>query len=397
MKEHLTHILDQSVCLTRRQLRDYLSGTMLPIEVHAVEVHLASCPLCSMAMEGFEEHSEEALQAIASLNSGFLKEHFDNIAPQIHLNSMAPAMPVAGARAKKSISIPGWRVAAIAAAVLLAVGIFWYADERRKNAVLTGRHEIALNEAPAVPAAAPAPARDHVPAAIRQAEEQRSATPPAGTAPDGNRPAKERILANAEDGTGPMAVNAAALPAADLPRQAMPKQKEAVPVAVKQADTVIGGTMALRSRDNMAIAGGRSSGTKYVIEGAGPVRQAADGDRNNITAPDLAKRAAPVSGGKPGGPTTEKSAEREEANQPSILEQGNRAYAAGKYTQALRFYQKQMKIGDAGDRQKAAIMAARCYTALGNSAKAQEMLRSAADGDNARQRRAARRELRRMK
>src|SRR3954471_13952732 len=109
MKPELIHILDQSVCLTRRQIKDYLSGTMLPEEQHAAEVHLSSCPLCKMAMEGFEAHSEEALAAISSLNSGFLKEHYDAVTPQIHLNSVAPAIAATAHRKSKGSTQPLFR------------------------------------------------------------------------------------------------------------------------------------------------------------------------------------------------------------------------------------------------------------------------------------------------
>ena len=98
MKEQLIHILDQSVCLSRKQMKEYLSGTMLPEEAHAAEVHLSSCPLCSLAMEGFEEHTEEALAAISALNSGFLKEHFAKV-DQNHDHLLQLGEILAGVRA----------------------------------------------------------------------------------------------------------------------------------------------------------------------------------------------------------------------------------------------------------------------------------------------------------
>src|SRR5690349_17724415 len=133
MKEQLTHILDQSVCLSRKQMKEYLSGMMQHEEMHAAEMHLNACPLCSMAMEGFELHSEEALSAIASLNSGFLKEHFDNIAPQIHLNSMAPAAALTGSRSDRRQAQQLWRVASVAAGILAIFGVLWYMEFGREK------------------------------------------------------------------------------------------------------------------------------------------------------------------------------------------------------------------------------------------------------------------------
>lgn len=134
MKEQLIHILDQSVCLSRRQMKDYLSGTMEQEEQHAVELHLIACPLCGMAMDGFEKHPSEALSGLNDLNSRFLKAHFDTLVPQIHLNSMAPATAIPSAKPlRQSQGQPIWKHVAIITVLLGAFALIWYYEFGRES------------------------------------------------------------------------------------------------------------------------------------------------------------------------------------------------------------------------------------------------------------------------
>lgn len=50
----ILQILDQSACLSKSQLTGYLNRSLYPEELRAVELHLAGCPLCNDALEGFE-------------------------------------------------------------------------------------------------------------------------------------------------------------------------------------------------------------------------------------------------------------------------------------------------------------------------------------------------------
>lgn len=138
MKEQLLHILDQSVCLSRRQMRDYLSGSMEREEQHAVELHLISCPLCGMAMDGFETNSPEAVAGLNELNSRFLKAHFDTLVPQIHLNSMAPASAMPSTRAQRqSQRQPVWKHAAVITLLLGVFAVAWYYEFGRTRSNYT--------------------------------------------------------------------------------------------------------------------------------------------------------------------------------------------------------------------------------------------------------------------
>ena len=75
MNHKLIHIFDNSACLTRKQLRDYISCKMIDEEAHATEVHLISCKLCSEAVEGYTKNNS-VLEAMMELDSDFLEPHF---------------------------------------------------------------------------------------------------------------------------------------------------------------------------------------------------------------------------------------------------------------------------------------------------------------------------------
>lgn len=128
MGTQLAHIFDESTCLTRRQLRDYVHGTMGAEECHAAEHHINSCPFCSEAIEGMAIHEAEAVSAVSELNTRFLKEHFDRHLPQVHLNSLAPvavADHTYNAHKKHKNGLVLTRTS-VAAAILLALGVMGY-------------------------------------------------------------------------------------------------------------------------------------------------------------------------------------------------------------------------------------------------------------------------------
>jgi hypothetical protein len=125
--EQLTYILGGSSCVSKRQLRDYVQGTLTNEEVHAIEVHLISCPLCSDAIEGlFEQKEKGAVASLAGLNNNFLKDHFGRINPQIHLNSLAPAAAHKLKHKKTHHAPPVFSTSTIAAGLILAAGVVWY-------------------------------------------------------------------------------------------------------------------------------------------------------------------------------------------------------------------------------------------------------------------------------
>jgi hypothetical protein len=52
-RDRLIKAIDNSACLTRRQINDYLQKKLYPEELYVVEMHLIECPFCNDAIEGF--------------------------------------------------------------------------------------------------------------------------------------------------------------------------------------------------------------------------------------------------------------------------------------------------------------------------------------------------------
>ena len=379
MKEQLTHILDQSVCLSRKQMKEYLSGSMQREEMHAAEVHLTTCPLCSLAMEGFEEHSDEALAAIASLNSGFLKDHFDNIAPQIHLNSMAPAaaMPAAQYKRKAAAIQPWWRKASIAAAILLAFGALWYVEFGRND--------------------------DTASAPITQVTRSQSSPPEneessaqAGLA-TATMPEEKAVVA------GEDAVNTDIQPAS-APIKAVEKTEAAVSNEIAQPIAATGRTVKQRE-EAIAALSMNTTQTKDVAASTTAAEPRASRRTLDMEAP--AAQTLESTGSAASGYVAEAKHAAEDLRQKtaskaapatdrSPMELGQESYDKGKYGAALSHYKRQMNAGNAQDRVQAKLMAARCYSALGNKSKASQLLQAVLDEGSGPQRRAARRLLREL-
>lgn len=411
MKERLLNILDQSTCLTRRQMKDYLAGTMLPEEIHAAETHIASCPLCSMALEGFEANSDEALAAIASLNSGFLKDHFDSITPQIHLNSMAPAVPVAHhphhTKKKKTQSYSLLKVAAVAAALAIGFGVFWVIDQRGNKIQDAGR--IAQNEEMSVPAAAIAP-----PA---MSSDQASA-------PQKNGATQKLVVVNDKTATAsPAAIGKAvvvesATASEDYAavsdastRELAASKPAAVPVTGYRGDSV---SYQSRTGGNVQLSGARAPyGNSYVAD----QNAAFESKEQNLPATkndskmttyhwsdDRKKLADTVVMSSPKATTPvarrsiaetaekgkEKDAETERDG--ASLTRGDELYGKGNYRAALTKYNVAMKSGNRRQRAEATLMAAKCYRNMGNKAKAISLLQNMVDNGGP-QKRAAKRML----
>ncbi len=382
MKEQLIHILDQSVCLSRKQMKEYLSGAMLPEEVHAAEVHLNTCALCSLAMEGFEEHSEQALAAISALNSGFLKDHFDNISPQIHLNSIAhAAMPSAEARKRIALT-PLWRIGSVAAAALLIFGILW-AFERNSNHEAAPTLALATNSGSAGSgsqgsgAVRPvANAKSPVqPAALRQLTVADAA--PSLPATSGlNEQEKRKGALNSE-------VLQTASPAKTT-------DKQAVASAVSSGATDIPASTGVAVKDVPAT----KIYSEYNPASAAPGEEAPEKKEPVVSETDVAAARA-----TPGNTTqkTKSATAKQEADPRNDIERGDESYGKGSYGAALAHYKKGMSSADEHTRYHSMVMAAECYAALGNKARAEELLQRVIDNGPGADRRSAKRALRRMK
>jgi TolA-binding protein len=64
--EKLLQLLDHSACLSKSQLLGYVNRSLFAEEERTVELHLASCTLCSDAVEGFQQN-KEALSSLAQM------------------------------------------------------------------------------------------------------------------------------------------------------------------------------------------------------------------------------------------------------------------------------------------------------------------------------------------
>ena len=124
MNTQLNHIFDVSACLTRRQVKDYVSGSMIKEECHALEHHITSCPFCSEAIEGYQAHTAAA-EAAQHINASFLTAHFQSISPQIHLNGVGSSV----SRHRRSGVQPLWYTTAIL--LLLGLGIMWFMESHK--------------------------------------------------------------------------------------------------------------------------------------------------------------------------------------------------------------------------------------------------------------------------
>lgn len=367
MKEALSHILDQSVCLTRRQMKDYLTGTMLTEEQHAAEVHLASCPLCRMAMEGFEEHTDEALAAIASLNSGFLKEHYAAVTPQIHLNSVAPAMRAP--RQKKVVAIPLWKTAAMAAGIVLAIGVFWYLNEHKStptaSAVLADNRTTSESAAPVSAA---------TPQSFKAGDaEMMKAAPEADEA----AAASSAVRKETEQTIPPLA-------------RTLPVRESNIPVKQSPARPSAIGNTAPANTTNVSTGGGRTSGTETVVD------KAADNNSTATAESAVAVPAAPVRARASAAPPVSIKKEAFKDGR-SAEERADELYDNGKYKAAAKEYKNAQQDEEASRRQRAraGIQAARAYVAAGQKGKAISVL-NAIIAEGGPQKRAAKKLLRQL-
>jgi FimV-like protein len=375
MKEQLTHILDQSVCLSRKQMKEYLSGSMLPEEVHAAEVHISSCPLCSMAMEGFEEHSEEALAAIASLNSGFLKEHFDNIAPQIHLNSMAPAATLTGTNRRKTNTGAWIRPAGIAAGLLLVCATAWYLAQ--KSGTQSTTHEFATTTANQ-PVVVPNDDADN------RARASSEATPASAPVTTHAKPAAPEAAAKPAKIT---VVDKNALARKDLSGTAHYYQPEPVPVEDPAAIAKAAAEALPSVNDPSKTYKGDEISTRTTKKYVPPTYE---GDNPLPSATSATKQAAPLKQAN-----SENAAPEPKPAPPK--ESADQQFERGEYRSALSRYRQQLKSADADTRNHASLQAARCYAAIGEPDRAEALLRKVLDEGNGHERRTARKLLRNLR
>lgn len=411
MNDQLVHIFDNSTCLTKRQLKDYVTGVMGDEECHAAEVHLNSCPFCSDAADGMMMHKDEAAQLLAELNSDFLKEHFAQSLPQVHLNAIAvPANPPAPAK-KKNNTRPFWRTASVAATLLFCTGVAWYYSYQKdswRNGKLA-QDVPAANDA-VKPAANMPPVQSdqhiapgnnqgagvpqqpvtQVPVvpAHKEADKDQTAQPQPANALRTEAPAAVTAQIAADTLTGSIAAvpRTSAAPGSDARLYGNSFQNYNVDQNRGFANTSI-----MRFED----ASGKSKEKKLAYTTARPAAAPA-ADNKPETAP-TATAAKQVT--EPPGYTAEKTnADRAEERKKDLADKTDDAdelYDKGNYRSALAAYNRDISSSNRSRRHYAAMGAARCYINLGQKAKARQLLQNIVNEGGA-QSRAARRLLRKM-
>jgi len=136
LSAQMAHIFDNSVCLTSRQVKEYISGAMVAEECHAVEHHLNNCPLCSMAVDGMQIDPKEALVQLDALNTRFLNDHFSITYPQMHLSSFVTDSR--SGRGVKSKKIPLWVHILLGTLITMAIAILFYAEQHKLHITFDG-------------------------------------------------------------------------------------------------------------------------------------------------------------------------------------------------------------------------------------------------------------------
>lgn len=329
MNNQLNHIFDESVCLTKRQVKDYVTGHMGREECHAVELHLNSCPLCSVAIEGLSEHPEETVATLTGINTNFLQEHISKSLPQVHLNSIAhaaaPAASLQPAKNKKHGVQPLWRNASIAAALLVCCGLVWFWESGKKRNDLLA-HKAGLSSAAAAVNEPETSATSEVPEEKKPREPKKGSSKPPlliATARTHNASETEKTQAVNKKEDTDEAERADAVVAAENARSL--KEEQAQPTVAK---------------------GMMSAAKEHSVTDAKPAPQ---------------KMAAMAAAPK-------------ERIGVDALEVADAAYEKKYYNAALDQYKEAMKNPDAGRRYKATLGAARCYMALGQKKAAKELL-----------------------
>jgi FimV-like protein len=366
--EQLKHIFDDSVCLTRRQMKEYVGGTMTNEESYAVELHLNSCPFCSEAIEGlFEQKEGHAVEMLADLDTDFLKDHFSLQHPHIHLNSLAAPQPAAGHihynTPKRKNTQPLWRTLSVAAALLLGVSVFWYL----KKGDTSRQPVIAEATTPAQPAPAEPP--------LKKREEPSIA---ANTlkAKETQEPTKailseEESVPPTSNGSGSQSPQTLLL--ADKPDDKAEMKDTVTPgiTMKKEQEEMVAGSYSNRFVDRPTIKMAPAAPAPQIEKM--PTRSVSDmaATSQNTYAPANTENL------KLGGARAENmkySIDGVTVKDADNLSKGEDLYKQKKYKEALNTYKKELNSDNKGRRQKASLMTARCYLALGQKTQATKVL-----------------------
>lgn len=319
MSQVLHQIWERSSCLTKAQLMSYAQGRLIEEEVYAVETHLNSCPLCSAAIDGVLHHGLAAVEAIAEMDGSFLKKHFEDTRPRIHLNSVAPAVSHHSRKKRETpIQFPIRAVAGLTATGLAVLGIFW----------LLNRITFTPPEQPATitPAAA---TMEKEPPVILQQHEKPQTQPAAATGEE--LPEQAAMVL-------PVATSPVATPAAE------PEKTAAVQPEMPVQPTA--------QEEKNAVPPGNTPETSPIVPAV----------------PDTEKNAAPKKEPKAEEPAPAKQ------NPEAVPLSGSSVSEQQQFRYTIESYKKDLNNPDIEKRNLARLVSAEAYQGLGQRVKAIELL-----------------------
>ena len=126
-----------SSCITKKQLIHLLAAVLPAEEAATVQMHIASCPVCSQVAKGVHKHAAATQLALYELSPTYLKDHYNLLHPTIHLNALAvssPAPTVKRGRSRGKQQPAFIRPSVIVATIMLGFALLWYIQFGKKEA-----------------------------------------------------------------------------------------------------------------------------------------------------------------------------------------------------------------------------------------------------------------------
>lgn len=389
-REQLKHIFEQSSCLTKKQLKEYVSGSMSPEEAHAVEQHLHSCPMCSDAVDGLMAQQGKGVEVMNTINADFLTKHLGTANPQAPRNINMPPTNTANTTDKRRKPAPAmikakpvksyfaFRTMSVAATILFAIVGIWY--YRLTNDVLQESQPVAQE--------LPKPAPIEQPAAAQYAEDTQEAIAAAAD-----------MVNNGitEVGTGASITQSPATKDKGVVAMAAPTREKEKEGLLKRLGNKIEAAAAKKTTQQLLGAIKNDNPDKYATSAKNQFveeqRMKPKEERADIV--DMQAGNASRATGNSYQPAEDVKAvtisEKEAAEPVSKIDKADQLLKSGKASDALNLYTQEMRgASSRGKRQEAAIGAARCYVALGNRYKAKDILLSIVDEGGPRKREAKR-------
>lgn len=366
--EQMKRIFDQSACLTPRQLKGYVSGSLVHEEAHAVEAHIMGCPFCSEAIDGIKAHRvDRSVDAMESLTPDFLDGHSgfsvksEAAIPtsSIKVAKKSTTKNSSGGVDNKSFGSPQLlRTVSIAATVLIAAGVFWFIQSNRDNTTATVADNVTASDVQSV---APQRVND-----MADAGTDDSALVADNTAAE---------LAVVPDSVIQQA-NDVSVATADDANTRFKEVAETAPLKKKDSVKKVATTVAMTTTQSAkkvpmtrdAVDRGRM-GNSYTPENASNV--SLSGVRGNGTAYNVNDVQINPASSKPVLDQTAKDA----AIAPAKPLTADELYDQKKYTQALAKYKQEMQSSTGKDKEDAKLGVAKCYIGMGDNKQAVSILR----------------------